>query len=159
MFGSKKAPPPRPSLKAAAQPLETPKAPAPAGARGQLAAAPRAQMKSPSIISEGTTISGGIKTQGDIQVDGHVEGDLVALSAVLGASAHLDGNLVAGTADIRGRVDGDCYAHHIRLAAGATVRGNLSCRTFEVEHGAKLEGTCRHLDDPLAAAPATATSR
>jgi cytoskeletal protein CcmA (bactofilin family) len=156
MFGQKKAPPPKPALTAAsAKPVEPLKmAPAP-GPRGQLAAPPREVRKSPSIVSEGTTIFGGVKTQGDIQIDGHVEGDLVALSVTLGPSAHLDGNLVAGTADIRGRVDGDCYAHHIRLAKGCDVKGNLTCRTFEVEHGARLEGTCRHVDDPLAAAPPT----
>ena len=32
----------------------------------------------PSIIAEGTVIMGGIKTVGDIQIDGRVEGDLHA---------------------------------------------------------------------------------
>jgi len=106
----------------------------------------------PSIISEGTIIFGGIKTAGDIQIDGRIEGDLYAASATLGSSAVLSGNLFAQTADVRGRIEGDAYAHHVKLASGAQVNGNLACRTFEVEHGAKLEGACRHPEDPLASA-------
>jgi cytoskeletal protein CcmA (bactofilin family) len=118
----------------------------------QPASQPREMPSRPSIISEGTIIYGGIKTAGDIQIDGRIDGDLYAASATLGSSAVLNGNLFAQSADVRGRVEGDCYAHHLKLASGAHINGNLACRTFEVEHGAKLEGACRHPEDPLAAA-------
>jgi cytoskeletal protein CcmA (bactofilin family) len=126
---------------------------APAQGKGNMPMPPpqREMPARPSIISEGTIIFGGIKTAGDIQIDGRIEGDLYAASATLGSSAVLNGNLFAQTADVRGRVEGDCYAHHLKLASGGHINGNLACRTFEVEHGAKLEGTCRHPEDPLAA--------
>ena len=111
-----------------------------------------AQSTTPSIIAEGTVIMGGIKTVGDIQIDGRVEGDLHAASVTLGHSAELIGDLFAEHAIVRGHVQGNVYAHHAALAGGAHVNGNLLCRTFEVETGARLEGTCRHVDDPLTAA-------
>jgi cytoskeletal protein CcmA (bactofilin family) len=124
---------------------------APSGKGNMPAPPPREIPARPSIISEGTIIFGGIKTAGDIQIDGRIEGDLYAASATLGSSAVLNGNLFAQSADVRGRVEGDCFAHHLKLASGGHINGNLACRTFEVEHGAKLEGTCRHPEDPLAA--------
>jgi len=106
----------------------------------------------PSIIAEGTVIMGGIKTTGDIQIDGRVEGDLHAASVTLGHAAELIGDLFAEHATVRGHVQGNVFAHHAQLATGAHVNGNLLCRTFEVETGARLEGNCRHVDDPLTAA-------
>ena len=106
----------------------------------------------PSIIAEGTVIMGGIKTTGDIQIDGRVEGDLHASSVTLGHAAELIGDLFAEQATVRGHVQGNVFAHHAQLANGAHVNGNLLCRTFEVETGARLEGSCRHVDDPLTAA-------
>jgi len=106
----------------------------------------------PSIIAPGTLIMGGIRTAGDIQIDGRIEGDLFAASATLGSESELVGDLFAERAHIRGHVDGNVYAHHVMLAAGAHVDGDLSCRTFEVESGAKLEGSCRHPENPLAEA-------
>src|SRR5215510_14718706 len=106
----------------------------------------------PSIIAEGTVIMGGIKTVGDVQIDGRVEGDLHAASVTLGHAAELIGDLFAEHATVRGHVQGNVFAHHATLANGAHVNGNLLCRTFEVETGARLEGSCRHVDDPLTAA-------
>lgn len=106
----------------------------------------------PSIIAEGTVIMGGIKTVGDIQIDGRVEGDLHAAAVTLGHAAELIGDLYAEHANVRGHVQGNVFAHHATLANGAHVNGNLLCRTFEVETGARLEGNCRHVDDPLTAA-------
>src|SRR5215472_14869594 len=110
------------------------------------------QSTTPSIIAEGTVIMGGIKTVGDIQIDGRIEGDLHAASVTLGHAAELIGDLFADHATVRGHVQGNVFAHHASLAAGAHVNGNLLCRTFEVETGARLEGNCRHVDDPLTAA-------
>jgi cytoskeletal protein CcmA (bactofilin family) len=112
----------------------------------------QAQATTPSIIAEGTVIMGGIKTVGDIQIDGRVEGDLHAASVTLGHAAELIGDLFAEHATVRGHVQGNVFASHASLATGAHVNGNLLCRTFEVETGARLEGNCRHVDDPLTAA-------
>ena len=112
----------------------------------------QAQPTTPSIIAEGTVIMGGIKTVGDIQIDGRVEGDLHAASVTLGHAAELIGDLFAEHATVRGHVQGNVFASHASLAGGAHVNGNLLCRTFEVETGARLEGNCRHVDDPLTAA-------
>ena len=112
----------------------------------------RPAVTTPSIIAPGTLILGGIKTAGDIQIDGRIEGDLFAASATLGSESELIGDLFAERAHIRGRVDGNVYAHHVMLATGAQVAGDLSCKTFEVESGAKLEGHCRHPENPLAEA-------
>ena len=112
----------------------------------------QAMPTTPSIIAEGTVIMGGIKTVGDIQIDGRVEGDLHAASVTLGHAADLIGDLYAEHATVRGHVQGNVFAHHATLANGAHVNGNLLCRTFEVETGARLEGNCRHVDDPLTAA-------
>src|SRR3546814_3473099 len=47
----------------------------------------------PSIISADLRITGNLKSDGDIQVDGHVEGDIDSATLTVGEGAHVKGHI------------------------------------------------------------------
>ena len=130
---------------AAAIPQQQPAAPA---------AAPKRRANGvPSIFSAEVTVRGMILSQGDVQVDGKIEGDIRACSLVIGDKAIVTGDVYAEEATIRGRVDGSISARKVQLAATCRVSGNILHESLSVEAGAFFEGNCRHSDNPLADAP------
>ncbi|MFP3942308.1 MAG: polymer-forming cytoskeletal protein [Alphaproteobacteria bacterium] len=103
----------------------------------------------PSIVSADMTIVGAITAGGDIQVDGKVEGDIVAESLTVGEKATINGEVLAEEVIVRGIVQGSIKAEKVQLCSGARVQGDILHAALAVETGALFEGNCRHSQDPL----------
>jgi cytoskeletal protein CcmA (bactofilin family) len=103
----------------------------------------------PSILAADAVITGTITCEGDIQIDGRVEGDVRAGSLVIGEKAEIHGEILAEDVVIRGRVFGRIRARKVQLSATSHVEGDILHEAFAVESGAFFEGNCRHSDDPL----------
>jgi cytoskeletal protein CcmA (bactofilin family) len=110
----------------------------------------RAPGSAPSIISADLVVAGSLKSEGDIQIDGTVEGDVHSAGLVIGEKANIQGEVFADDITIRGRVLGRIRARKVHLAATAHVEGDILHEAFAVEAGAFFEGNCRHSDNPLA---------
>ena len=109
----------------------------------------------PSIISADTLAKGTFSSTGDVQVDGRIEGEIIANAIVVGELAFVIGDISAEEAVIRGRVEGSIRARKIQLCATSHVEAKLLHQTLLVEAGAFFEGNCRHSENPLSdAAPA-----
>ena len=120
-----------------------------------MAAAPAAAVKrptrstAPSIISADLTVTGTLVSNGDIQIDGIVEGDVRSVGLVIGEKAEIHGEILAEDITVRGRVIGRIRARKVQLAATSHVEGDILHEAFAVEAGAFFEGNCRHSDNPL----------
>jgi cytoskeletal protein CcmA (bactofilin family) len=104
----------------------------------------------PSIISADLVVNGTLTSQGDIQVDGRVEGDVRSVGLVIGDKAVINGEIYAEDVTVRGRVQGSIRARKVLLCSTCHVEGNILHEAFAVETGAFFEGNCRHADNPLA---------
>jgi cytoskeletal protein CcmA (bactofilin family) len=104
----------------------------------------------PSIISADLTVKGTLVSAGDLQIEGHIEGDIRAGALVIGEKASIEGDLFAEEATIRGHVHGNVRAHKVQLCTSGRVEGNILHEALSMEAGAHFEGNCRHSDDPLA---------
>ncbi|WP_134681201.1 bactofilin family protein [Paracoccus ravus] len=113
------------------------------------AATPRTRT-APSILSSDLTVTGNIKTQGDIQVEGTVEGDIRAHQLIVGESATIRGEIVAEEVVVNGRVIGRVRGLKVRLTASARVEGDIIHKTIAIEAGAHFEGSVQRQEDPLA---------
>src|SRR5215471_9800154 len=141
MFSKSKEPEP------VTAPQPAPAAAAPAPKR------PSAKNGVPSIISGDLIVKGTLVSNGDVQIDGKVEGDIRANALVIGDQAIILGDVFAEEAVVRGRVEGSIRARKVQLCATCHVEGNILHEALSVEAGAFFEGNCRHSDNPLADAP------
>ena len=101
-----------------------------------------------NIIGNGTTIQGDIVCEGDIRIDGQVNG-LVSTKAkiVVGPEGDIVGDLVCQSADILGKVTGIIKVEELLFLKGnALVKGDVYTAHFEVEPTAKFNGRC-YMDD------------
>jgi len=114
---------------------------------------PAARNGVPSIISGDLIVKGTLVSNGDVQIDGKVEGDIRASALVIGEKAIILGDVFAEEAVVRGRVEGSIRARKVQLCATCHVEGNILHEALSVEAGAFFEGNCRHSDNPLADAP------
>lgn len=111
-------------------------------------AAPRTR-QAPSLLSSDLTVVGNIKTQGDIQIEGNVEGDVRAHTLTIGESATVKGEIVGDDVIINGRIVGRVRGLKVRLSATARVEGDIIHKTIAIESGAHFEGSVQRQEDPL----------
>lgn len=104
----------------------------------------------PTIISADAKITGTISGVGDIQIDGTVEGDIIAERLVVGENATIRGELVAEHLEIRGHVSGSIRATNVKLTASAHYEGDVLHTVLSVESGAHFDGKCKYSDNPKA---------
>jgi cytoskeletal protein CcmA (bactofilin family) len=102
-----------------------------------------------SVIAAGAVVSGSLSAPGDIQIEGHVIGDVRCATAIIGKDGDVKGNVTAETATIRGRVTGNVRARTIQLASTGSVEGDLSHAVLIIEEGGVFEGRSKRAADPL----------
>lgn len=109
---------------------------------------PSAPPAPPSIISRDLKIVGDMLSEGEIQVDGTVNGDIRTRILIVGETAKIKGEIVAETVRILGAVDGQIKAKVVILAATAHVVGDIMHEDLSIETGAFLEGHCKRMALP-----------
>ena len=102
-----------------------------------------------SILSSDLLITGNLKTTGDIQVEGQVDGDIRAHLLTVGEGATIRGEVIADDVVVNGRVVGRVRGLKVRLTSTARVEGDIIHKTIAIESGAHFEGSVQRQDDPL----------
>jgi cytoskeletal protein CcmA (bactofilin family) len=104
-----------------------------------------------SVLSSDLTVTGNLRTTGDVVIEGVVDGDIRAHLLTVGESATIRGEIVADDIVINGRVIGRVRGLKVRLTSTARVEGDIIHKTIAIESGAHFEGSVQRQDDPLAA--------
>ena len=99
----------------------------------------------PSIISSDLNIVGDLLSEGEIQIDGTVNGDIRTRALVIGETATVSGEIVADAVRVLGKVNGQIKAKVVKLAASAHVIGDILHEDLSIETGAFLEGHCKRM--------------
>ena len=102
-----------------------------------------------SILSADLVIKGNLKTTGDIQIEGTVEGDIRAHLLTVGEGATVKGEVMADDVVVNGKVVGRVRGLKVRLTSTAKVEGDIIPKTIAIESGAHFEGSVQRRDDPL----------
>lgn len=110
-------------------------------------ASPSGTRVAPSIISTNLHIVGNLKTEGEIQVDGTINGDVAAQSLTIGNHARISGELVADEVVVHGQIDGKVTARSVKLVKTAKVVGDIVHEVLAIEAGAHIEGQFRRLEE------------
>ncbi|MCA8879704.1 MAG: polymer-forming cytoskeletal protein [Rhodobacteraceae bacterium] len=111
---------------------------------------PASKVKPPaSVLSSDLTITGNVRTSGDVQVEGTIEGDIYAHLLTVGETATIRGELVADDVVVNGHVIGKVRGLKVRLTSTAKVEGDIIHKTIAIESGAHFEGSVQRQEDPL----------
>jgi cytoskeletal protein CcmA (bactofilin family) len=109
--------------------------------------APSPPTPAPSIVSADMRVIGDITSQGEVQIDGTVEGDVRAKSVLIGESADIKGEILADQVQVHGRVNGLIKSRSVHLGRAAHVVGDILHESMSIENGAFLEGHCIRMND------------
>lgn len=109
--------------------------------------APRVSV-TPSLISHGLEITGDMKCDGEIQIDGSITGDVDCQKLIIGEKAVIKGEVIADVIVVRGEIQGRVRGREVSLARSARVIGDVFHQSLAMEAGAHLEGQVRKVDDP-----------
>lgn len=126
----------------------------------------------PTVIGKGTVIEGNIKVLGRVQVDGMIDGSLIAEGHVsVGPTGSVLGELQAEELAVGGRVEGKVIIkNHLHVAPGGIARGEVRYGSLQVDRGGVIDGSTAHgedadpndaspVDDKASEPPLTATGR
>ncbi len=100
----------------------------------------------PSIISANLRIIGNLNTDGDVQIDGTVDGDVRSRLLTIGTTAVINGSIAADTVKIAGAANGEVTARVVQLSGTAHVVGDINHQTLSIDAGAYVQGLCRHIE-------------
>lgn len=116
--------------------------------------APAAKQNPPSILSAGLTVNGDLVSDGEMQIDCVVNGDVTAVQLAIGENARVVGEVIAEQVLIRGEVIGRIRAKSVELDKTAKVRGDIWHELLSIAAGAKIEGLCKFAENPRDTVPA-----
>jgi cytoskeletal protein CcmA (bactofilin family) len=99
-----------------------------------------------SVIGNDLKIIGqGLKiiSRGVLQVDGEIEGDVMAVEVVVGEKGKVSGMVAGQQVVVRGTVSGVVCGKTVALQASSRVEGDIHHMSFAVEQGAQFDGRSR----------------
>jgi cytoskeletal protein CcmA (bactofilin family) len=123
-------------------------------------ARPKAQRnRGPSIIAADLHIVGNVSTEGELHIDGRIDGDVEGRSVTVGESGYIDGHIETREITVLGIVRGSIRARRVHLVTGSKVVADITHDALSIDEGAAFEGHCRRVAEgeaePLALAERT----
>lgn len=97
-----------------------------------------------NTIGIGTIITGDVKSNGDVRVDGILKGSVSTEGkVVLGKDGTIEGNVVCKTADISGVLKAKITVTQLlSLKTTAKLQGDIITGKLSIEPGASFTGSC-----------------
>lgn len=92
-------------------------------------------------IGSGTIIEGNIRTEGDIRIDGKVNGNVISKGRLVsGPSSEILGDIMCVHGNIDGMVRGNIQATEVlKITKTANIDGNISTKKLMIEEGAIVQ--------------------
>ena len=102
-----------------------------------------------TIIGKGSAISGNMKVNGFIRIDGDIDGSLETDgNVIVGEKARIRGDLTAKSVIIGGIIKGNIKASEsVKILAEAAVIGDVISRKVQVDGSAIIHGHCISIKD------------
>ena len=96
----------------------------------------------PSILANDIIITGDIKTNGDVQIDGRLDGNIKANNITIGEQGIVNGKVSGSNVHVRGKLTGKVDAISVELAETANVQADLLQDQLMIANGAFFDGKC-----------------
>ena len=101
-----------------------------------------------NLISNGTDITGDIKSNGDIRIDGTLRGNLNTKGkVVIGPTGKVSGEVVCKNSEVSGIIEGKIVVGQLlNLKASSKIMGDIATAKLSIEPGAIFSGYCKMSD-------------
>lgn len=98
-----------------------------------------------NLIANGTSVTGDIKSDSGIRIDGQLKGKMnIKGKVVIGNPGQVDGDIHCKQIEVSGQVNGNIQAVEIvSLKSSAKINGEIVTRKLAIEPGAVFTGSCR----------------
>jgi len=100
---------------------------------------------SPSIVDADFRILGDVSSNGDVEVEGRIEGNVTCRKLKIGTSGIIRGDIMAEEVVVSGTIDGGVKAKMVNLTRSASVTGDIEFGSLGIEQGAFFEGNIKRL--------------
>lgn len=106
-----------------------------------------------NILGNGTSVTGDINSEGDIRIDGKLDGNLNTKGkVVIGKSGAIKGEIKCAQAEISGTLEGKIHVEQLlSLKASSRINGDIITSKLAIEPDALFSGTC-NMDTPKSSA-------
>jgi cytoskeletal protein CcmA (bactofilin family) len=111
------------------------------------------------MINQRCAIVGSLTLQGDLYIEGTVDGEVWCTGLQIAERGAVEGLIVAERVVVLGEFKGQIYASELVLGAGCAVEGQIFHNKLVVEAGCFFEGKSRRHPDPLQLAPVSPQGR
>lgn len=104
-----------------------------------------------NMISQGTEITGDVKTSGDIRIDGALNGQLNTKGkVVIGPTGKISGEVICKNSEVSGIVEGKIVVSQLLiLKASSKILGDINTLKLSIEPGAIFTGNCNMTDNNI----------
>src|SRR6516225_4663499 len=99
-----------------------------------------ASKRTSTVMAEGLRIIGSVSSDGAVQVNGQIDGDLNCISITVSPKAFINGGVKARSVVVNGKVEGPIVGQDVVLKSRAFVTGDIQAQTLSIEPGAHFEG-------------------
>ena len=98
-----------------------------------------------NLLGSGTELTGDIRSNGDIRIDGILTGSINSTGkVVVGSTGRVDGEIICLNADISGEVSARIKVSELlSLKSTARVIGDIITNKLAIEPGAVFTGACK----------------
>ena len=113
-----------------------------------------------TIIGAGVVLEGKLSSNGNIRVDGAINGDITANGSVtVGETGEITGEIKAEVISIGGKVTGSINSKEkVVLESKAVLKGDIVTKILVVEAGAIFDGSSKMSDKGLSSSGADTSS-
>ena len=107
--------------------------------------------KAVNLIAPGTTITGDVVSDGDIRIEGSINGNINTKGkVVVGVTGKVNGEIFCKNFDLSGKIEGKVNAEKLlSLKSTANILGDINAGKLAVEPGAVFTGNCKMKDNGL----------
>jgi cytoskeletal protein CcmA (bactofilin family) len=102
-----------------------------------------------NLISNGTEITGDVKSSGDIRIDGFLSGNLNTKGkVVIGPTGKVNGEVNCKNSEVSGLVEGKIIVSQLLiLKVASKILGDIVTSKLSIEPGAMFTGNCKMSDN------------
>jgi cytoskeletal protein CcmA (bactofilin family) len=101
----------------------------------------------PSIISSDLRVLGNIVSQGVVDIDGIIEGNVKCHTATIRKNGHIKGDVIAESVQVYGTIQGLIKARSVHFFRGCRAEGVIMHESITIEDGAFVDGRFKRTEN------------